>query len=157
MKGCLLADIVNRETRSRMMSGIKGKDTKPEMVIRKGLHALGFRYRLHDKGLPGKPDLVFPAYRAVVMVHGCFWHRHECSLFKWPSTRKEFWQEKISRNADRDRKNAALLESMGWKILTIWECAVRGRDALEISEVVTKAANWLKNETKSSEISGCIR
>jgi DNA mismatch endonuclease (patch repair protein) len=155
MRGYLLADIVNKETRSRMMSGIKGKNTKPEMLIRKGLHSLGFRYRLHDKKLPGKPDLVFPAYHAVIMVHGCFWHRHECPLFKWPSTRKEFWQEKIMGNVERDKVNTSALHNTGWRVLTIWECAVRGRSMPEIAEVITQAANWLKSGTENSEITGC--
>lgn len=90
-----MADVVTPEKRSKMMSGIQGKNTKPELTIRKGLHALGFRYRLHGKTLPGKPDLVFPKYKAVIFIHGCFWHAHHCHLFKWPSTRVDFWQEKI--------------------------------------------------------------
>jgi DNA mismatch endonuclease (patch repair protein) len=149
-----LADIVTPEKRSQMMSGIKGKNTRPEMIIRKGLHALGFRYRLHDKNLPGKPDLVFPSYHAAIQVQGCFWHAHNCYLFKWPSTRQEFWEEKISRNAERDIENLAALENEGWRVLTIWECALRGRTRLPVEEVIDKAAKWLKTETESSEIRG---
>lgn len=149
-----MADIVTPEQRSRMMSGIKGKNTKPEMIIRKGLHALGFRYRLHDKTLPGKPDLVFPSYHAVILIHGCFWHCHQCYLFKWPSSRQEFWKEKISRNAERDREQISLLNNMGWRVLVIWECALRGRTKLPAQEVVEQTARWLKNEAGSSEIMG---
>ena len=93
-----MADVVDRKTRSRMMSGIRGKNTRPELLIRKGLHARGFRFRLHDKRLPGKPDLVLPKYSAVIFVHGCFWHGHDCHLFKWPQSRREFWRKKITRN-----------------------------------------------------------
>lgn len=137
-----------------MMSGIKAKNTKPEMVIRKGLHALGFRYRLHDKILAGKPDLVFPSYRAVIFVHGCFWHAHHCHLFRWPSTRKEFWEEKISGNARRDDQNSVALENIGWRVLIIWECALRGPTRLPADQVIEKAAAWLRTETESSEIEG---
>ena len=97
-----MTDVVDRETRSRMMAGIRGKDTKPELTIRKAIHARGFRYRIHDRRLPGKPDMVFPRYRAVILVNGCFWHGHNCHLFKWPSTRVDFWKTKIERNREKD-------------------------------------------------------
>ncbi len=105
------------------MSGIRGKNTKPELLIRSELHKAGFRYRLHRKDLPGRPDLVFSRHRAVLFVHGCFWHQHDCHLFKWPSTRPEFWREKIEGNLERDRKQYAELQNAGWRIATIWECA----------------------------------
>ena len=108
-----MPDIVDTETRSRMMAGIRRKDTKPEIMVRKALHHLGYRYRLHDRKLPGKPDLVLPRYRAVILIHGCFWHAHECHLFKWPSTRNAFWREKIGRNRCRDANVANQLSSLG--------------------------------------------
>src|SRR5262245_6595907 len=97
-----MADVVSPEVRSRMMSGIRGKNTKPEMVLRRGLHAEGFRFRLHGPALPGRPDLVFPKWSAVIFVHGCFWHRHNCRLFKWPSTKSRFWRAKLTGNVSRD-------------------------------------------------------
>lgn len=106
------------------MSGIRGKDTKPEMIVRQYLHRHGFRYRLHDRRLPGHPDLVLPKYNTVVFVHGCFWHKHDCPRFVWPKTRREFWAEKIKGNVARDRRNEKLLQEQGWKVLTVWECDV---------------------------------
>ena len=100
-----MTDVVNKQTRSRMMSGIKSKNTKPELIIRKALFKKGFRFKLHDKSLPGKPDLVLPKYDAVIFIHGCFWHQHNCHLFKWPSTRPEFWETKIHRNVEVDKRN----------------------------------------------------
>lgn len=116
------------------MAGIQGKNTKPEMVVRRALHAAGFRYRLHFKGLPGKPDLVFPKYRTVIFVNGCFWHKHNCKLFKWPKTRPEFWRQKITGNVDRDKKNITILKGLGWSVITTWECTFKGKsnDAIRI-------------------------
>jgi DNA mismatch endonuclease (patch repair protein) len=116
-------DKVSSEKRSIMMAGIKGKNTRGEIAIRKGLHKLGFRYQLHRKDLPGKPDLVFPKHHAVIFANGCFWHAHGCHIFKWPSTRAEFWKEKISANKIRDERNTQACIAMGWKVLVIWECA----------------------------------
>ncbi len=110
-----MADVHDAPTRSRNMAAIRGKDTRPEMIIRRGLHARGFRFRLHAAGLPGKPDLVFPKYRAVVLVNGCFWHGHECSMFRWPSSRQEFWKEKITGNKRRDLANLEGLADAGWR------------------------------------------
>jgi DNA mismatch endonuclease (patch repair protein) len=108
------------------MSRIRGKDTKPELLVRRGLHALGFRFRLHRKDLPGRPDLVFPARRAVIFVHGCFWHGHNCPMCKMPATRPEFWRTKIEGNRARDQKAGAALTASGWRALIVWECALRG-------------------------------
>jgi DNA mismatch endonuclease, patch repair protein len=108
-----------------MMAGIRGANTAPELFVRRALHALGFRYRLGGRGLPGKPDLVFPKYRAVVFIHGCFWHSHGCSYFKWPKTNPEFWREKLQGNVARDKRVAKELKSAGWSVLTIWECDLR--------------------------------
>lgn len=145
-----VTDIVDKETRSRMMSGIGGKDTKPELVIRRALHARGFRFRLHDKRLPGKPDLTLPKYNAVIFVHGCFWHRHKgCRYATTPSTRPEFWAEKFSTNVERDARNEADLKALGWRVAVIWECALRPNVAeANIDDVET----WLWSTSMSVEI-----
>lgn len=149
-----MADVVSAEKRSQMMSGIRGKDTTPEMIIRKGLHARGFRYRLHDRKLPGKPDLVFPAYKAVIFIHGCFWHVHDCHLFKWPSSRPEFWKQKLTGNIEKDQENFAALERDGWRILTVWECALKGRTKLPVDAIIDKIVYWLKIEKEHKVIRG---
>ncbi len=136
-----------------MMSGIRGKNTKPELLIRRGLHHHGFRFRLHDTKLAGKPDIVLKKYHAVVFIHGCFWHRHECHLFKWPKTRPEFWRDKINGNYENDQKVMKSLAESGWRICTVWECAVKGANK-DIPSVVNQVADWLKNEDKTLEISG---
>lgn len=147
-------DVVNKLKRSSMMAGIQGKNTLGEIIIRKGLHKLGFRYQLHRKDLPGKPDMVFPKHRAVIFVNGCFWHAHECHLFKWPSTRIEFWKEKITKNKARDERNTQACIAMGWKVLVIWECALKGKTRRNFHEVVHTAANWLLYDSQSAEIKG---
>lgn len=149
-----MADIVPAEVRSRMMSGIRGTNTKPELLLRKGLHALGFRFRLHDRSLPGKPDIVLPRYRAVIFAHGCFWHGHDCHLFKWPSTRPEFWQEKIDRNRAVDARSEAALEEAGWRQAIIWECALKGKTRLPLEEVISTCANWLRSDRRHMEVRG---
>lgn len=148
------ADIVSPAKRSRMMSGIRGKNTKPELLIRSELHKAGFRFRLHRKDLPGRPDLVFPRHRAVLFVHGCFWHRHDCHLFRWPSTRPAFWREKIEGNVERDRRQYTELKNTGWRVATIWECALKGRTRLQCSEVVQTCAMWLNSDERILEIRG---
>jgi len=117
-----LADRISREKRSWNMSRIRSKNTKPEILLRKTLHGMGLRYRLHDRKLPGAPDLVLPKYRAVIFVHGCFWHRHGCKLTTTPSTQEDFWQAKFRANIERDRKNVRELETRGWRVLIVWEC-----------------------------------
>lgn len=149
-----MADVVDKATRSRMMSGIRGRDTRPELVLRRGLHAAGFRYRLHVAGLPGRPDLVFPGRHAVIFVNGCFWHGHDCHLFKWPCSRPEFWRDKIAANCRRDRENVAALGAADWRVLVIWECALKGRTRLEPGEVIDRAAAWLRGTETRSEIAG---
>ncbi|MFC0216525.1 very short patch repair endonuclease [Paenibacillus chartarius] len=149
-----MSDIVSPEVRSRMMAGIKGKDTRPEMILRQGLHKLGFRYRLHDRRLPGTPDMVFPRYRAVIFAHGCFWHGHECYLFKWPSTREEFWHEKISRNKEVDATNISRLQQLGWRIGIVWECSLKGKYRINREEVIELCAQWLTSDIQSIEIGG---
>lgn len=119
-----MADVVDAATRSRMMAGIRAKDTKPEMIVRRALHKAGFRYRLHVKDLPGKPDIVLAKYKTVIFVHGCFWHGHMCSKFKWPKTREEWWRKKIEGNVERDRRAVADLEVLGWAVKVHWECEI---------------------------------
>ena len=149
-----MTDVVDKKTRSRMMSGIQGKDTKPELIIRKGLFARGFRYLLHDKRLPGKPDLVLPKYNAVIFVHGCFWHAHGCILFKWPKTRKDFWREKISGNKVRDERNVKELVSKGWRVMQIWECSIKGPKRKDIDRILDRVEKWLVGKRRRGEISG---
>ena len=120
-----MVDVVDSATRSRMMSGIRGRNTKPEILIRSLLHRQGFRFRLHVRDMPGKPDIVLPRYRAVVFVHGCFWHGHSCPLFKLPGTRPDFWREKIERNQNNDNRAKRELLADGWRVGVIWECALR--------------------------------
>ena len=117
-----MADVVSAAVRSRMMAGIKGKNTNPELLLRKGLHARGFRFRLHDSALPGKPDIVLPRYRAVIFAHGCFWHQHpDCKLASKPKSAMDYWGPKLARNVMRDGEAAAALQSAGWRVETIWE------------------------------------
>lgn len=149
-----MADVVDAQTRSRMMSGIRGKDTKPELVIRSGLHRRGLRYRLHDKRLPGKPDMVFRRRKAVIFVHGCFWHGHDCPLFKWPSTHPEFWREKIEGNRARDSKAESRLSELSWRQARIWECALKGKQCHEPEAVIDELAGWLDSDSDSLTIRG---
>jgi DNA mismatch endonuclease, patch repair protein len=121
-----MADVHDKKTRSYNMSRIKGKDTKPEMIVRKFLFSKGFRYRLHDKRLPGKPDIVLPKYKTVIFIHGCFWHGHdECKYFVVPKTRTEWWLNKIIGNISNDSRNTDSLIQEGWKVLVIWECELK--------------------------------
>ena len=150
----MTVDIVTPDVRSRMMAGIRGKNTKPELAIRSALHCLGFRFRLHRKDLPGKPDLVFPKHNAVILVHGCFWHGHDCHLFKWPKTRSEFWHQKISSNIARDRRHLLALADGGWRVAVIWECALKGRTRLSMETVAKLCAAWLESGEAEMELSG---
>ena len=136
------------------MSGIRGKDTSQEILIRKALFRLGYRYRLHYRGLPGRPDLVLPKYRAVILINGCFWHGHGCHLFKWPKTRTEFWRKKISGNVERDQKNLVKYHEMGWRVLVVWECALKGRHRLEMDRIIPRVTNWLKRGKNDLVIQG---
>lgn len=154
IRAWLLPDIVSPEQRSRMMSGIRGKDTKPEMVLRRGLHALGFRFRLHDRKLPGTPDLVFPKYHAVILAHGCFWHGHDCHLFRLPGSRTEFWRTKIDRNRAVDARTQLALRDAGWRVGTVWECAMRGKGRLSMENILEACSVWLKSDVSELEIRG---
>lgn len=123
-------DVVSPIVRSRMMSGIRGKNTRPELAVRSAAHRLGLRFRLHRPDLPGRPDIVFPKHRTVVFVHGCFWHRHHCDLAATPKTRPEFWAKKFDANVERDARNRLLLEALGWRVIEIWECQIRDESLL---------------------------
>ena len=119
------------EQRSRNMSAIKSKNTKPEIAVRKVLHSMGYRFRLHGKDLPGSPDIVLPKYRTVIFVHGCFWHRHEnCKYATTPKTREEFWESKFKENVIRDKSNQKKLSAIGWKIIIVWECEIKDKNLL---------------------------
>lgn len=139
-----MADVVSKQVRSRMMSGIRCKNTKPELIIRRGLHARGFRFRLHDKRLPGNPDIVFPKHKAVILVHGCFWHGHECHLFKWPKSREEFWRSKIEGNRDRDIRVRDELITAGYRVRLVWECEIRSLRSS--STLIDELAAWLGSD-----------
>ena len=131
-----MVDTVTAQVRSRIMAQVKSKDTKPEMTVRRLLHGLGYRYRLHRKDLPGKPDLVFPSRRKAVFVHGCFWHSHaDCKKARLPSSNRDYWQAKLTRNRERDERNVALIEKEGWATIVVWECELSDLDAVARSLV----------------------
>ena len=128
------------------MAGIRSANTSPEMLLRRGLHALGWRYRLHGSGLPGKPDLVFPSCRAVSFANGCFWHGHDCHLFKWPKSREEFWRTKIGGNIVRDSRVRDQLRAQGWRIADVWECSLKGRERLPLDDVIAACDAFLRGD-----------
>ena len=144
-----MTDTISREHRSWNMSRIRGKNTKPEMTLRSFLHRAGLRFRLHSRDLPGRPDLIFPRYRTVVFVHGCFWHNHHCSLKKFPSTNAEFWKAKLTQNSRRDEENKRSLINTGWKVITIWECAIRGKQKFKEEELQQLLVLAIKDEQAS--------
>lgn len=147
-----MADTVSPEVRSRMMAAIKGKDTKPEMAIRRGLHALGFRYSLHSGRFPGCPDLVLTRHKAVIWVHGCYWHGHGCGSARLPASNEGYWHPKIGRTRERDERNAQAVEAAGWRHLTIWECALRGRSAPGLEAVLAATKSWILSGDASTAI-----
>ena len=150
-----MADIVSPEKRSDMMSGIRGKDTKPEIVVRQLLHRLGYRFRLHCKNLPGKPDIVLPKWRTVIFVNGCYWHGHEdCHLFRLPKTRTEFWTNKIEGNRARDERNYSVLQGSGWKTVVIWECSVSKKLSLSAEQLEIAIATALTSNEMLLNIRG---
>lgn len=136
-------DHVDKAKRSEIMASVKGKDTSPELLVRKELHRRGFRYRLYPKDIPGKPDLVFPKFNAIIFIHGCFWHGHNCEKGKLPKSNLSFWEEKIVKNKQRDRKNVVKLKKEGYKILTIWQCKIIGKRKMPIKILGDKVESWL--------------
>ena len=150
-----MADTVNKETRSRIMSSVRAKNTKLELEVRRRLFAMGFRYRLHGKDLPGKPDMVFPKYLSVAFVHGCFWHYHGCHLSSIPKTRRAWWKKKLEENAKRDSEVISELRNLGWRVLIIWECEFRRpkiNRADTLDSIAARAAEFLKSKQKLLEI-----
>ena len=126
-----MPDIYSKQKRSVIMSRISGKETKPEIIVRRYLFSKGFRYRKNDKRYPGKPDIVLPKYKTVIFVNGCFWHGHDCLAGKLPATRRDFWEDKINRNIKRDKDNVSQLEKLGWKVITIWQCELKNKATRE--------------------------
>lgn len=125
-------DIVDKKTRSRMMSNIKSKNTKPEITVRKLMFSMGFRYRLHNKDLPGKPDISIKKYKTAIFVNGCYWHRHEkCKLAYSPKSNVDFWNKKLNENVNRDKRNHKVLKELGWRVIVIWECQTKDLDYLK--------------------------
>ena len=146
-----MPDMVDRATRSRMMAGIGGRNTRPELVLRKAIHARGFRYRLHDRRLPGTPDLVFRRFRAVCFVHGCFWHRHAgCPYATTPDTRARFWKSKFLANVERDQRNRRDLLRAGWRVAVVWECELRKQVEAGIA---LRLERWLRGSDREFDAS----
>lgn len=150
-----MVDVLTPAQRRLNMSRIRGRDTKPERLLRQGLHARGFRFRLQRRDLPGRPDLVFPGRRAVIFAHGCFWHGHDCPMCRLPATRAEFWAAKIAGNRARDRLALSALQEAGWRVLIVWECALRGPARLPPGAALNAAAAFLRADTAFSTLAGC--
>lgn len=138
-----MTDVHSPESRSKNMRAIRSKNTNPELILRKLLFARGLRFRLHVNALPGKPDIVLPKHRVAILVHGCFWHGHNCYLFKLPAIRREFWQTKISQNQQRDKRDKEALLRDGWRVLCVWECALKGRLKWDVNELGDRLTNWI--------------
>jgi len=149
-----MTDIVDPATRSRMMSGIGGRDTKIELAVRKALHARGLRYRLHKRNLPGRPDMAFIGAKAAVFMNGCFWHGHDCPLFRLPASNTEFWRAKIDANRSRDIATLDALHTMGWRTAVVWECAMRGRPADELSVLLGRLEEWIRDGSGHLDVRG---
>jgi DNA mismatch endonuclease, patch repair protein len=148
-------DWVDRQTRSRMMAAVKNKNTKIEVDLRRRLFAMGFRFRLHRKELPGKPDLAFPRFSAVIFVHGCFWHQHGCARSKLPEERHDWWKKKLEGNRRRDLINAGKLADLGWRVMVVWECSVRHKGVSRINALETvadQAAVFLRSDVLRLEV-----
>lgn len=149
-----MTDIMTPARRSALMARIRGRDTKPEMTVRRMLHGLGFRYRLHRRDLPGRPDIMLPRWKAIVHINGCLWHGHDCPAFKMPASNREFWQAKIGRNQERDASTNASLAALGWRVLTVWECALRGAGKLQPDALGEAMVAFIRGEQTVSELAG---
>lgn len=149
-----MADVHDRATRRRNMQAIRHKNTKPEMQIRKALFQEGFRFRLHLKQLPGKPDLTFKKHSGVIQIHGCYWHFHGCHLSKIPETDSAWWYEKLQTTRIRDQRNRTALAEAGWRVCEVWECALRGKTRRNLSDVVSQIKNWLNSDLDYLKIAG---
>jgi DNA mismatch endonuclease (patch repair protein) len=149
-----MADVHSPAVRSANMRAIRHKNTSPELQVRRLLFARGFRFRLHVRSLPGAPDIVLPKHRVAIFVHGCFWHGHGCHLFKIPRTRTDFWLGKIQQNRDRDYRNEAELLAAGWRVLSIWECALKGKQKRSTVDLIDEASEWIL--AKSVEVPSLV-
>jgi len=145
-------DTVSKKKRSEMMSGIGSKNTKPEIIVRKLLHSNGYRFRLHSKNLPGRPDICLPKHKSVIFVNGCFWHGHSCPIFRVPKTRPDFWYAKIEGNRQRDRKNIEDLLELGWRVLVIWECTLRGKNKASFEGLSKMLDSWFDSDQTYAEL-----
>lgn len=150
-------DVLTRAQRRLNMSRIRGRDTKPELFLRRELHARGLRFRLHRRDLPGKPDLVLPRYRVCIFVHGCFWHGHDCGLFRMPATRRDFWQQKITGTRARDRRSAEALLNADWRVLVLWECAMRGPARMSREAIVADSVGFILDPGNRSGVNRSLR
>ncbi len=146
-------DIFSQEKRSKLMSSVKGKDTKPEIMLRKALFNKGFRYSLHNKEIEGKPDIYLKKHNVIIFFHGCFWHGHDCKAAKLPKTRIEFWNNKITSNKERDSKVFTILLNKGFRVLIVWGCSFKGMGKDRFNEVVDKTIEWISSDSATNEIS----
>ncbi|MDP3515676.1 MAG: very short patch repair endonuclease [Pseudohongiella sp.] len=151
-----MTDVHDQATRSRNMSAIKGKDTKPEMIVRTLLFAKGYRYRLNNRKLPGRPDLAFRQYEAAVFVHGCFWHMHGCPAFKLPRSNTEWWREKLESNRQRDIRSISALAESGWRVGIVWECSIRGKGKLNATDITQILEDWLQSNREQLILEGTL-
>jgi len=149
-----MVDVHSKKIRSKNMAAIKGADTKPEIWLRRRLHALGYRYRLHPKNLPGKPDIVLPKYSAVIFINGCFWHMHGCHLGQLPKSRKKWWSDKLGKNVLRDFSNHDKLRELGWRVAVVWECAISGKTRQNEGDLIGEINRWMGAEEPFLELSG---
>lgn len=147
-------DVLTPDQRQKNMKAIRARGTKPERILGRGLHARGFRYRLNVPRLPGTPDLVFPKYHAVIFAHGCFWHGHDCDQFKIPTTRRDFWLNKLEANRARDKRHISTLLGEGWRVMVVWECALRGRCKHPADGVLDQCKRFLESNIVNSELKG---
>lgn len=149
-----MADWLSKDVRSKVMASILSKNTKPEIIIRSALHKAGFRFRLHDKALPGKPDITLPKYKAVIQINGCFWHAHNCDVGKIPASKQEYWKPKLARTKQREEANRQKLNELGYTVLTIWECALVRKNKLPLDMLISDIAAWITSKAGNAEIRG---
>lgn len=153
-----MVDVVDKESRRRMMSGIRSKNTMPEVLVRKTLFAAGYRFRLHRRDLPGSPDIVMPGRRIAIFVHGCFWHRHaDCRLATTPSSNIDFWLAKFSANVARDVRTREELRQEGWRVLVVWECATKRVTLDVLADLARRLSEWIESDAALGEIAGIAR
>lgn len=152
-----MVDVLTADQRRFNMSRVRNVDTTPELLLRRGLHARGYRFRLHRRDLPGRPDITLPKYKSVIFVNGCFWHGHECPMFKIPETRQEFWVAKIRRNRERDAHVLSSLAALGWRAFVLWECSIRGSGRRPMDAVLDEIIVWLDGNDSRGELAGLRR